>query len=485
MRVVLAGATGCLGRALVLRLAREGHVVTAAVRSVARARAVLGADVTLVDLAEGERGLADAVAGADAVINLSGEPIAGGRWTERRRTAIVESRVGSTERLVAAIAAAPRRPRVLINASAVGYYGDRGDELLDETSAPGTGFLAETCVAWEAAAQRAEPLGVRVVRLRFGVVMGLGGGFLDRLLPLVRMGLGARLGNGRQWMPWIHLDDLADLVVKALVDDRYTGAIDAVAPGAVRLGELMEALGRSLGRDVGLAVPAVGLRLALGEAADVVLGGQQLRAARLGALGFQHRFPDIDGAFANLADRIRGVAIEPLSAESPAPLLDTPYLQRGRPTHLLRSQITLDAPIDEVFAFFSRPENLGIITPAAMAFRIVEAPRRVEEGSVIDYDLRIAGAAVKWRTHIARWRPGEHFVDTQERGPYRCWWHEHHFSRAGAQTMMEDRVYFALPWGPLGAIARGAFVSRQLRDVFGYRGQAIGLRFRESGLPGR
>jgi uncharacterized protein (TIGR01777 family) len=490
MRILLAGATGFVGRALVLRLARDGHTVTALVRSLARGRALLGADATLIELAAGEAApaaseaaLVEAVANADAIVNLSGEPIAGSRWTERRRAAIVDSRVGFTERLVAAIAAAPRRPHVLINASAVGFYGDRGDELLDETSAAGTGFLAETCVRWEAAAQRAEPLGLRVARLRLGVVMGLGGGFLDKLLPLVRKGLGARLGNGRQWMPWIHLDDLADVIATALLDTRYAGAINAVAPGAVRLGALMEALGRAVGRDVDLVVPAVGLRLALGEAAEVVLGGQQLRAARLEALGFKHRFPDIDAAFANLADHARAISIDPLTSEVPAAIIHTPYLQNGRPTHLLRSRITLAAPIDAVFAFFSRPENLGLITPAAMAFRIVEAPDQIAEGSVIDYGLRIAGIPVKWRTRIARWRPGEHFVDTQERGPYRCWWHEHHFSAAGDQTVMEDRAYFALPWGPLGALARQAFVAGQLRDVFGYRSQAIGLRFGESGLP--
>lgn len=485
MRVLLTGATGFVGRALVLRLQRDGHTITALVRSVPRARAVLGADVALVDLAAGKAGLVEAVANADAIVNLSGEPIAGGRWTASRRAAIVDSRVGFTDRLVEAIASAPRRPRVLLSASAVGYYGDRGDESLDESSPPGTGFLAETCVQWEAAAERATPLGLRVARLRLGVVMGLGGGFLERLLPLVRMGLGARLGNGRQWMPWIHIDDLADLFATALTDERYVGPIDAVAPGAVRLGQLMQSLAGALGRDAGLVVPAAGLRLALGEAADVVLDGQQLRGARLAALGFQHRHADVDSAFAALAELLGTIAIDKITPETPPPLADVPYLKEGRPTHLLRSRITLDAPLADVFAFFSRPENLGLITPAGMAFRIREAPTSVEEGSVIDYDLRIAGAAVKWRTRIARWRPGEHFVDSQERGPYRCWWHEHHFAADGDRTVMEDRVYFALPWGPLGVLARQTFVIRQLRDVFGFRGQAIGLRFRESGLPQR
>jgi uncharacterized protein (TIGR01777 family) len=477
MRVLITGATGFVGRALVLRLVREGHAVTAWVRSVERGRALLGADVTLVEGRGGAPALASAVGGADAIINLAGEPVAG-RWTTRKRAGILESRVAFTNRLVDAIAASSARPGVLISASAVGYYGDRGDDPLDETSGPGEGFLPRVCVEWENAARRAEALGVRVLRTRFGVVMGLGGGFLGELLPLFRKGLGASLGSGRQFVPWIHLEDLVDALAGALVDPRYEGALDLVAPEAVRMRDLVQALAAALGKRAWMSIPAAVLRLGLGEAASFMLNSQRLEGARLRSLGFPPRFPTIAGALGDLARRSDGIDIEPIRPAGPPPMDGSTYLNDHPPSYLLRSRVSIDAPIDEVFAFFSRPQNLGAITPAAMAFRIRSAPTEVATGATIDYSLRVAGTKLRWRTTIENWSPGRCFVDTQTRGPYRSWWHEHHFAREGARTVMEDRVYFAPPLGPLGRLAQRLFVGAQLRDVFGFRAQAIRLRFR-------
>jgi uncharacterized protein (TIGR01777 family) len=475
MRVLITGATGFVGRALSLRLVRDGHAVTAWVRSVERARALLGAEVALVE-EHGDGALATAVAGADAVINLAGEPVAG-RWSGRKRARIIESRVAFTNRLVDAMAGLAQRPGVLISASAVGYYGDRGDDAIDETSEPGEGFLAEVCVAWEQAARRAKALGVRVLRARFGVVMGLGGGFLGEVLPLFRKGLGATLGSGQQFVPWIHLEDLVDVLARALAEPRYTGALDVVAPQAVRMSELVQALAAALGKRAWMKVPAAALRLALGEAATFVLNSQRLDGARLRALGFEHRFPTIAVAFTDLTGRASAVDIARLPAAGPAPM-DGRYLRERPPSYLLRSRVVIGSPIDQVFAFFSRPQNLGVITPAAMAFRIRSAPEEVVEGAIIDYSLRVAGAKLKWRTTIDHWSPGRCFVDAQSRGPYRSWWHEHHFTAQGTTTVMEDRVYFAPPLGPLGRLAQRLFVGPQLREVFGYRSQAIRLRFR-------
>ena len=292
---LVTGATGFVGRALVVRLLGEGHTVTAWVRSPEQARARLGADVQLVDASAGQPALAEAVEASDAIINLAGESLAGGAGPRRDGGGFSAAGFGVTNQLVDALLVATRRPRVLVSGSAVGYYGDRGDEPLTEESPPGAGFLAEVCRAWEQAAGRAEAAGVRVVCARLGVVLGLGGGFIEKTMPLFRRGLGVGLGDGRQYVPWIHLDDVTALLGAACTDDRYRGPVNAVA-GSVPMAELVGGLAAAVRRSTLLKVPAGLLRLGLGAAAEVVLGSQRVEGGRWRALGFQPRFPDLAGA---------------------------------------------------------------------------------------------------------------------------------------------------------------------------------------------
>jgi len=477
MRIVLTGATGFVGRALVLRLLRDGHALTAFARNPARARSLLGADVSLVDTADSVAHDA-AVSAADAVINLAGEPLVGPRWTEQRRIVLVQSRVATTRRLVEAMRRAPRRPRVLISASAVGYYGDRGDEALSETSTPGRDFAAQLCQAWEGAALEAAALGVRVLTPRIGIVLGDDGGVLARLLPLFGKGLGGRLGSGRQWMPWIHQGDLCELFVRGLDDDRLRGPVNAAAPAPVRNVELTAVLAAALARPAGFTVPAAALRVAMGDAATTVLASQRVEAKVLAEAGFHFQHPELAGALADLL-AVPGVSFSTLTAEHPSPLLvpGSTYLRERRPTYLLRATATVAAPRDRVFDFFSRAENLGLMTPSAMGFTIESIPARVEAGATIDYHLRALGLPIGWRTSIEHWRPPEAFVDAQTRGPYRAWWHEHHFADAGDDTLMEDRVYYALPAGPFGRAAHGLVVRGELERIFRHRRHAMRLRF--------
>jgi uncharacterized protein len=296
MKILVTGATGFVGRALVARLLQEGRVVSAWVRSVDRARTLLGPGLELLPAEGGQNALRAAVRGADAVINLAGEPIFARRWSEERRTELVESRVFLTAGLVDAMEDEPRRPSVMVSASAVGYYGDRGEERLGEKSGPGSDFLARLCADWENAALRAKKLGVRVVTPRFGLVLGPGGGILSRLVPLFRKGLGGRLGSGEQFAAWIQLEDLLRLICLATVDDRFEGAINAVAPGPVTNSELTRAVARAVDRPAFLPLPAMALRLALGEAAQALLASQRVMPDELERLGFEHRFGDLDAA---------------------------------------------------------------------------------------------------------------------------------------------------------------------------------------------
>lgn len=472
MNVLVTGATGFVGRSLTLRLSREGHRVVAVTRSPERARGRLGAEVDLIALGD-EAALSSAVSEADAVVNLAGEPIFPGRWSAKRKRALKGSRVGLTESLVGAMREAARRPATLVSASAVGYYGDGGEEVLGESAPMGSGFAAELCRDWEAAADGAAPLGVRVVKVRIGVVLGAEGGALGSMIPPFRAGLGGRIGSGRQYFPWIHLDDLVEIFATALADERYAGVLNATAPEPVSNAEFTKALGRALGRPTLAPVPAAALRVLFGESAAVLLEGQRAVPRRLQDLGFKHAFDSVDGALADILSDERCV-IEP-AHQWP----EFEYLRKRRPTHILRQTTRIEAPIDEVFDFFSKADNLGAITPEWMGFRI-ETPRPIEmrPGTQIDYTVRLGPFPMRWRTVIERWEPGVLFADAQYAGPYRAWWHEHHFRAEGARTVMEDRVYYAPPLGSLGTVANRLFVERTLRRIFAYRAKAIRYRFK-------
>jgi uncharacterized protein (TIGR01777 family) len=312
MKIVLAGASGLIGHALAARLRADGHAVIRLVRRPAAAAdertwapsasgAGARASAPAPSGASGVPGAAvpgvpAEVAAADAVINLAGAGIADGRWTARRRALLRTSRLEPTLALVAALRAAPR-PRVLVNASAVGYYGDRGDELLTETSALGSGFLAELCRDWEAAAEGAESAGARVVRVRFGVVLAAQGGALPRLLPLFRLGLGGRLGSGRQWMSWIALDDAVGVLRWALGGEGVRGPVNVVAPEPVTNGTFTAALAHALHRPVFLPVPGPLLAVALGEMArETLLAGARVEPHQLLAGGYSFVQPRLDNA---------------------------------------------------------------------------------------------------------------------------------------------------------------------------------------------
>jgi uncharacterized protein (TIGR01777 family) len=233
--------------------------------------------------------------GCDAVVNLAGESIAG-RWTAPKKQLIRDSRVQGTKNLVNALAQLSSRPKVLISASAIGYYGDRGEETLTEDAAPGSDFLAQVCRDWENEALKAESLGMRVVRLRIGLVLGRGGGTLQALLPLFRVGLGGPLGSGRQWWSWIHRDDLCRLIVQILANENVSGPINATAPQPVRQKEFAQVLGRVLRRPAFLPTPAFALKIALGEFADGILASQRALPRRAQEMGYRFQFEELEGA---------------------------------------------------------------------------------------------------------------------------------------------------------------------------------------------
>lgn len=281
------GSSGLLGSALCQAFAQHGTAVSAFSRSHVAgdmARAHWNPDRGEIDK--------EPLAGAEAVVNLAGESLVAGRWNEKRKEQLLRSRVDTTQLLARTLAQLESKPKVLINASAVGYYGDRGEEAVTEQSPPGQGFLADLCRAWEEAAQPAADAGIRVVHIRLGAVLSKDGGALPALLPLFRAGLGGRLGGGQQYFPWVTLHDAVRAIRFLVVTPEIAGPVNLVAPEPMRNAGFTEALSEALGRPALLPVPKLALRLALGEVADqVLLTGANARPAVLERAGFRFDYP--------------------------------------------------------------------------------------------------------------------------------------------------------------------------------------------------
>jgi hypothetical protein len=297
MRVAVTGATGTIGRALVGALLDRGDEVVALGRDAERATRALPPGTAVVEWRrpEAEPAPVQAFAGADAVVHLAGAPVAQ-RWTRRAKEAIRSSRVEGTRNLVAGIAAAEPRPRVLVSQSASGYYGPRGDERVDESAPPGPGFLASVAAAWEAEARKAAELGLRVACTRTGVVLSPSGGALAKMLPPFRLGLGGPVAGGRQYVPWVHLDDVVGALLLCLGDERAEGPVNVAAPEPVTNRDLSRTLGRVLGRPAVLPVPALALRVLYGEMATIVTTGVRMVPRRLAELGYRFHHPELEPA---------------------------------------------------------------------------------------------------------------------------------------------------------------------------------------------
>jgi uncharacterized protein (TIGR01777 family) len=299
MKIAVSGSSGLVGGTLVPSLAAAGDDVRRLVRGAAAGHA----DAIAWDP---DRGTIDAAAlsGVEAIVHLAGENIAGGRWDDERKRGIRASRVNGTTLVAKTLAKMQHPPRVLVCASAIGFYGPHGDEPIDESAPPGTDFLAGVCREWEAAADPARAAGIRVVHLRFGVVLSPKGGALAKMMTPFKMGVGGRIGSGRQWMSWVSIDDAVGAVAHALHYARVDGPVNVVAPNPVTNAQFTKSLGRALGRPTILPMPAFAARLAFGEMAEaLLLGGQRVTPAKLQAAGYEFRHPNLDGALRLLLPR--------------------------------------------------------------------------------------------------------------------------------------------------------------------------------------
>lgn len=300
MKIAVTGATGFVGTRLVERLQEEGHSVLVLTRNATKGQRVFPKSafpqVEVVGYSPLESGeWQGAIAGCDGVVNLAGAPIAEERWTPQRKQEILDSRKIGTQKIVEAIAQANPKPAVLVNSSAIGFYGSSETATFDETNEGGQDFLAQVCQEWEAEAQKVRETGTRLVIIRTGIVLGMGGAIEKMLLPF-KLFAGGPIGSGRQWFSWIHRDDLVSLILKALTDSTMDGVFNGTAPNPVRMAEFTQNMGQVMNRPSWLPVPAIALEALLGDAAQVVLQGQQVLPKRTQASGFTYQYETVKPA---------------------------------------------------------------------------------------------------------------------------------------------------------------------------------------------
>jgi uncharacterized protein (TIGR01777 family) len=448
MKILVTGATGLVGRNLLPLLIDNGHEVIALTRNTDTAGVRLPIACQIIHWEPTDHTfLPDFPENIDAVIHLCGEGIADGRWTRKRKQAIYDSRVLSTRNLLNQFCKAKSLPKVWISASAIGYYKSSDHLALEETSSPGDAFLAKVCADWETETFKADGVGIRTVALRLGVILGHDGGITAKMLPPFRMGLGGPLGKGNSWMSWIHVRDVAGLILAALENPSYRGPINAVSPRPVKNSEFTRTLAGVLKRPAFFSIPAFALKLLFGEMSQLLLVSQNVSAQKAIDLGYKFVYPKLKTALKVICD------------------------QAG---HKLVTEQWVPQPIDKVFEFFSDPKNLELLTPGFLHFKIVKVSHpKAQEGTVVDYRLKLHSIPLRWQSRITGWLPNKRFSDLQTRGPYAFWHHIHEFYESKGGTIIRDNVAYKLPgWMP-GDILAHAYVKKDLEKIFIFRRQQI------------
>lgn len=456
MKVLLTGATGFIGRQLCRALALEGHELIVVTRNKSMTKFKIPAPHTALEWGEvSDRTTASkcpSLKNLDAVIHLAGESIVSKRWSPAFKKKIFSSRVDGTKSVIQLLEHSGNpHPSVFIAASAVGYYGDGGSEVITESQPSGSGFLAQVCQQWESALFDSSLSETRKIALRIGVVLGKGGGALEKMIPPFRLGGAASLGTGRQWMSWIHIDDLISVILKSLVNDQISGPINACAPNPVTNREFTHALAHALRSVSVLKIPGPVLKAVLGEFASTLLASQRVVPEKLQKLGFEFQYPQLN------------LALESVVGDSYALGYDE-----------FLSQCWIPRPIDEVFDFFASAHNLEAITPPWLNFKILsQSTVKIAQGTLVNYQLRLHGLPIKWRTEISQWNPPSNFMDTQLQGPYQFWQHRHRFLPLNGGTLIEDHVLYRLPLSVFGRLVAGSFVKNDVSKIFAYRSQKI------------
>lgn len=445
MKILMTGATGHVGNYVGRELVKLGHELVVMTRSKDKALHYLEfpAEILEHDLVS-EVLPANKFEGIDAIIHLMGETV-DGRWTAEKKEKILNSRKNSSENLIKHL---PESVKVIISASAQGIYGDHKNHVVTENSKLGDDFLAEVCKQWEAPFKNIKS--ARTVQLRISLVLDPQSGVLRKMIPLFQRGLGGTLGNGKQYMSWIAIEDLAEIIVQSLTNEKYKGPINCATDNPVTNAEWTKLLAEQLEALPSPPVPTFALRLVLGEMSTAVLGSIQLAPEKLIECKFKFKYPNLKEYFAKELE---------------------PY-KDGKFFYSVKQYIPKD--IDSVFSFFSEAKNLEEITPPFLNFHIDKmSTKEIAQGTEIDYKMKLKGIPLKWKTLISQWNPPHSFVDEQISGPYSVWHHTHKFEKLGSGTLISDQVRYKLPLGFLGQAVASSFVQSDVENIFKFRREVI------------
>ena len=459
MKVLLTGATGFIGKRLIRKLLQLGIKPVVLTRNVSKAKEKCGDFVDYYSW-DALSGLPpkEAFESVSAIINLMGEGIAEKRWTTIQKKCMWDTRVLGTKYLVEGALKFAEKLEVFISASAIGYYDHQASGDRYEESSASSSFMSKLCQAWEKESiQISEKKEIRELRLRIGLVLGSEGGALKKIQMPFKFGFGGVLGSGNQWMNWIHVEDLVNLVVTAIKEKHYSGVYNAVSPSNVTNKLFSQELASVLKKRNIFKVPALILNCVLGEMSAVVLEGAKVVPNRLIKAGFKFKYSELNYA---LKEALQIKFIEHLNKE----------IQCER--FYIQGWLNLDQR--KVFAFFSEAKNLDKITPSFLNFKITyQSTVNIQSGTLFDYSLKIRGIPISWRTEILDWNPDQSFVDTQLIGPYKVWHHTHNFFTFEKGTFYEDDVYFALPAIPIISKLAMVFVKRDVKKIFDFRKKVI------------
>ena len=384
----------------------------------------------------------------DAVIHLMGEPLDVRRWTERKKLEFRSSRIKSTRNMVYAIKGAIGRIKVFLTASAIGIYGEGGDNTFTEKSKIGDSFLAKLCHDWE---QEAKKSTCRNAQLRFGIVLANDSRALKKMLPVFENGFGGPLSSGNQWMSWVHIEDIVGITMKIIHDPTLAGQINVVSPEPVRNREFTKLLASALKTKALLPVPKIALRLVLGEMAGVVLSSQKVLPEKVTANNYTFKYTKLADAFSSLFS-----------------------WKESCHDRLFEQQQWTPKPLNEVFDFFSDVKNLEVLTPPLLNFKVLDkSTENLQEGTKINYKLKIRGVPAKWTSLITNWQPMNEFADVQLKGPYSKWYHRHLFRPLSGGVLLEDKVVYRLPFSRFGGNILHWFILKDIKTIFIYRRKRI------------
>jgi len=457
--ILLTGATGMIGAAVGKMLSRQGYrliIVSRSSPELSKAKVPFLCEAIQADLSK-EEIHPDLLSEVDYVLHLAGESVATKRWTDLYKHKLIESRVVTTSNLRSSFEKLKcSRLKGYVGASAIGYYPESLTENYDESSGPGDTFLSKLVVSWEKEHQKWSGLHQKpkVTSVRLGVVHSYPGGALGEVVPLFKSHVGSALGTGKQWMSWVDLEDVCGVFFWLLNKTEWSSVYNVVSPEPVVNQVWSSKLAQALNVGLILNVPSIGLRLALGERASILLESQKVQPAQLLKEGYKFQHSTLSSSFQKIKDLFE------------------------KATHVFVAEQFVAKSQSEVFAFFSEAKNLEKISPSYLRFYVKsQSPSALQEGAIIDYRLKVRGVGAKWRSKILNWNPPNGFSDLQELGPYRYWFHTHSFYPVPGGTLIQDLVRYQLPFAPFGDWIAQKYVRHEIQQIFSYRQKIVGEMF--------